>query len=497
MSDLVGGESLDTADREPAEGDEPSSPAGDAPRRRWPPTVASAFGLALGVWGLSIGLRPLGDNSLFTHLATGRLILDGGIPTADPYSYTAPGEAWTVQSWLASAVLAGSERVAGAAGPQLVFGVLTGVLALLAWMLTRPARTLIPRLGIAALILAVGEAMWSERPLLIGLVGLALVLLAADDRLDPRWLVPVMWVWVNSHGSFPLAAGVLVLLALGRRLDGERPDTELRALAWTIGGTLLGVVGPLGLRVLLFPLVPLTEPGTFEFIVEWQAPTFTSMSSRLYLLQVVLAVLALVRRPSYRAMVPTAVFLVASLIASRNIAPASLVIGYAMSFGLADVGRLDGRERNVISAALMVALAGLAALLIGFAAVGTHYDYNAYPVSVLTWARDAGVEVTDQRVVGPDYMGNWFEGRYGEDAAVFIDDRYDMYPAEVVDDYKSLVVAGPEWSEVLDRYEVDAVIWQTNEPLSRVLGLDPEWRVAYQGDGWIYACRRGAPTCPG
>ena len=30
-------------------------------------------------------LRPISDNSFFTHVATGRIILDSGIPTTDPY----------------------------------------------------------------------------------------------------------------------------------------------------------------------------------------------------------------------------------------------------------------------------------------------------------------------------------------------------------------------------------------------------------------------------
>ena len=60
------------------------------------------LGVGFAVWGLSIGIDQLSDNSFFTHLATGRLILDHGIPHHDVYSFTAPGEPWVVQSWLAS-----------------------------------------------------------------------------------------------------------------------------------------------------------------------------------------------------------------------------------------------------------------------------------------------------------------------------------------------------------------------------------------------------------
>ena len=97
--------------------------------------------------------------------------------------------------------------------------------------------------------------MWTERPFLFGAIGLALTIFAADDRIDPRWMVPIMWVWVNTHGSFPFAVVLLVLLAAGRWLD-ERvtPAVELRALAWTVGGTLLGGLNPIGPRILVFPV---------------------------------------------------------------------------------------------------------------------------------------------------------------------------------------------------------------------------------------------------
>ena len=47
-----------------------------------------------------------------------------------------------------------------------------------------------------------------------------------EGRLDPRWLLPIGWVWVNSHGSFPLGVVLLVVAAVGpapgRTLAGPR-----------------------------------------------------------------------------------------------------------------------------------------------------------------------------------------------------------------------------------------------------------------------------------
>ncbi len=73
-----------------------------SPTRRWPPVTSFVLGVGFAVWGLSIGIDQISDNSFFTHLATGRLILSSGIPHHDVYSFTAAGDPWVVQSWLAS-----------------------------------------------------------------------------------------------------------------------------------------------------------------------------------------------------------------------------------------------------------------------------------------------------------------------------------------------------------------------------------------------------------
>jgi len=59
---------------------------GTASRRRWPDG-----GLGVLVAGLLafVAARPLTDNSFLTHLATGRLILDSGVPTSNPFLYSA------------------------------------------------------------------------------------------------------------------------------------------------------------------------------------------------------------------------------------------------------------------------------------------------------------------------------------------------------------------------------------------------------------------------
>ena len=87
----------------------------------------------------------------------------------------------------------------------------------LVWQLAGVAHSFTVRVAVSGSVVAVGTTAWSPRPLLIGLVLMAVVMLALDARIDPRWLVPAMWVWVYAHGSFPLATVVFAAVVAGRQ----------------------------------------------------------------------------------------------------------------------------------------------------------------------------------------------------------------------------------------------------------------------------------------
>ncbi len=458
-------------------------------RRLRPPSLGAVVGAGAALWGLVVGLAPLRDNSFLTHLATGRLILaDGGVPRADPFSFTAAGEPWVVQSWLASLVYAGLEEAGGLVAIRLLTGGLTAALALVVWCLTRRARGMVVRGALTAGALVVGLGFWSERPLLFGLLALALVLLAAEGDLDPRWLVPVLWIWVNAHGSFPLGFVALALLALGRRLDGEHPGTELAALKWAAVGLVLAAINPLGPGLLAFPLELARRTDSFTTMVEWQSPAFDSMPQWAFVAQVLGAMALLVRAPSRRALLPTVAFVGASLLAVRNVPAASLVMLPGMAAAAQGLGALEGGARNRLTAVAMAALVGLAALTTTSSVATADTALDAYPEAAVTWMEDHDLVGTDVRVVTRDYVGNYLTARYGPDRTrVFIDDRVDMYPPSLVQDYHVLLDGEAGWDEVLRRHRADVVLWDQAEPLAQLLVASPDWEVVHRDEEWLVA----------
>jgi hypothetical protein len=455
---------------------------------RWP-RVSTVVGGAFALWGVAVGLERLHDNSFLTHVATGRLILAHGVPTTDPYTFTASGRPWVVESWLASVLYRVTEDGAGGHGLEVLHGVLCGLLAVLGWVLTRPARRLPGRIIAAAGLLAVGTGYWSPRPLLVALVLFAVVAVMVETESGPPWaLVPLMWVWVNVHGSWPLALAYLVLRMAGRRADGAALGRLPRLLGFAVAGGALGALDPIGWRLVAYPLTVITHHQAFAGIAEWQTPNFSDPTNSVFLAEVLLAVVLLVaRRGTVEDVLVLAAFSAAATVASRNVPVAALVVVPVLARGLSGLGTIDGARRGVVPAAGVLALAALGAALVAGALQRPAYDLSAYPVREVTWLADHGL--APGRVATTDYVGNYLEFRFGPRAEVYVDDRVDVFPPAVERDYGVLLRGSEGWQGVLARYRFDAVLWPRDQALASLIAHDPRWTVRVSDRHWVVAVR--------
>jgi hypothetical protein len=468
-------------------------PSGQASERDRFGSLGFVLHVLVVAWGAHLALLPLNDNSFFTHLATGRLILDrGSVPTADPYTFTAQGEPWTVQSWLASLAYAGAERLGGAVGLRVLVVVVFAIAASLVWRLTAAATSVVPRLLLAAVAMLVCSGVWSERPYMVGFIGLCLVWLAVDGRLDHRWLIPYLWVWGNAHGSFPLAlllAGALAAgAAIDQRLAGQRIQipAELLVLRSISVGALLAVISPLGLRALTFPISALGRPGTFGLVLEWQAPRFTSVSERAFLVLVVAAIASLVVERRWRYVVAATAFVVAALLARRNLVMAVPVLVPVIAAGLPSLGTLHAATRPVLGRSVATCCIALASIVVVSGLDRPALGLGGYPLRPLAVLAERGPET----LVAQDFTGNLLEVLDGAGASVFVDDRVDMFPAEVVEDFRVLSSGEPGWDRVLDAHGATVVAWARADPLGSIMAADPRWRIELSDTRWILAVRR-------
>ncbi len=457
-------------------------------------SLGSIIHLLILGWGGFLALLPLNDNSFFTHLATGRLILDRGtVPSADPYTFTAAGEPWTVQSWLASVGYATAERAGGAVGVRLLLVAVFLVAASLLWRLTRAASSIVPRLLLSTIAMVVCSGVFAERPYMVAFIGLC-VLWTVLHHEAPRWVVvPLMWVWVNSHGSYPLAFVLCLTLIGGEILDQRRAGhpveitSELRTFGAIFVGVLAGAISPLGTAALTFPLTSLSNSANFGYIVEWGAPDFQSVPERAFLVLVAASLFALVVTRRWKHAVPVAAFVIAALLARRNIVMAVPIIVPVIASALPRIGTLEARHRPTLGRPAAVVLGALLSLILVGAAQTAPLGLGGYPTYGLAY-EDA--RAMSGRLVTHDFAGNLLEVLDGPTASVFVDDRADMFPLSLLEDVNGLNVGKSVWVSVLDRWNANTVIWNRQDPLGSLLASDPRWRVEFSDSKWIVATRR-------
>lgn len=395
-----------------------------------------------------------------------------------------------MQSWAASVLYGAVDAIAGLGGLRLLTGAITAAVLVAAWVLTRSAVSLLARVVVVAPLIVIAATEWTERPYVLALGCLAVVLLAAEGTFNARWLLPVGWVWLNTHGSWPLGLVALLAIGLGSRLDAENAGRVWRALRWLLIGLAIGAVNPYGPRLWVFPFELLSRRDALRSVVEWQAPEFTSLGQLTFVATIMLAAAAFVRSGRWRACVPFLVFVPLALTGARSISFAALVVVPGTARALRGLGSVDGTRRSRVTsmAAAGVVAAGLAFVLA--VPASDDFDDELYPVAADRWLRAHGYAPPAARVVTHDYVGNWWEARFLDNAGAWIDDRVEVLPQQLVDDYVVLLGGEENWRQALRRYEPDAVLWESDEPLSQLLEEDDEWRLAFDADGWTVFIRR-------
>ena len=227
------------------------------------------------------------DGDTYWHIRAGEWMLDHRtVLRSDVFSYTRAGTPWDAAEWLAEVLMALAWRAGGWAGLHILFGIA-------ATALHRPWRSRCVLAGTgapmtAALLAAVlglccvtGSLL--ARPHLLALPLLAiwtaeLVKVREADHAPPWWLIAVMPLWVNLHGSF--AFGLVLAAALGAEATIEAQDRKKAILSW--GGFVAAAIAscllnPRGLEGLLFPL-RLTGMSNLAHLGEWQPSDFSFLS---------------------------------------------------------------------------------------------------------------------------------------------------------------------------------------------------------------------------
>jgi hypothetical protein len=183
-------------------------------------------------------------------------------------------------------------------------------------------------------------------------------------------------------------------------------------------------------------------------------------------------------------------FVAIGLVALRNLPSAAVVLAPALGRALRPPGevRAGSRVSPVVGAAVVL----LGAVFLGLALRDRPVTATAYPEEAVTLLQRRHLLGPSHRVAEEDFVGNYLELRFGRRVPVFIDDRVDMFPVRVSDDYYSLLQAGPDALAVLDRYGIDVVLWEQSRPLVGLMRVAGGWHELYQKGEWVILQRNGS-----
>ena len=368
-------------------------------------------GLGIAGAGLAVAFRRIGDFDLPWHLATGRTILESGIPRVDPFSIAAPPMGHI--ELVTDSALYLVQSVFGALGLQALRALVVVAIALLVYRAARRGGAI--AWFCVGISLAAMNAWLLVRPATFGFLFTAVSIWAIDAHaqkpetrhgvLALALLVPVQLLWANSHGSLILGAflaGGYAFYRVASRLAAGRlgpllPVEDGRG-AWLCAAIAVLVAVVSGFNTAGYAVLTGGHTaGAASMFTEWAGPTvgflFVTEPATGLLLAVSIAALAFGRGES-GSRVPTAleiglvaIGLVLSVTAVRLIAFAAILLAYVIARRLAFFD--TNQRRTTALGVASVLLLGPLMLARSHTGLGVGLELSHYPSGAVEYIRTA------------------------------------------------------------------------------------------------------------
>jgi hypothetical protein len=470
-------------------------------RSRFGVSLPILFALLVYANVIGLPLHTLEDPDTYWHIVLGRWIIDhAAVPRHDLFSFTMQGAPFVPFEWLAEVAIAAIYDHLGWAG--LAAATALSAAATLGLLLRLLLRSLAPIHALLATALAwhliSGHIL--ARPHIFALPILvvwaaALVKARDDDRAPRLWLVPLMVLWANLHGSFIFGLALAALFAAEAMIAA--PDWRARrraARGWLLFGALsllAALVTPFGVEGLLQPFRLLGMSFALAALMEWGSPDFQHYQPLEIWLMVVLAAAFSLR---WRLPAPRLVMLLLLLHMALQhrrhveilglIAP--LLLAPALAHQLPDrpggSPLLQWVDHAIAELKKPATGFGLALALVLFAVLTAtvlprrelHVAENITPAAAV----DA---VIAQHVSGPVLNDYGFGGYLiFRGFKVFIDGRADFYGDAFIKHYaEAITLQSDEFFKLVDRYGITWTLLPPDRPAVQMLDHLAGWRRVY------------------
>ena len=436
------------------------------------------------------------DPDVWWHIRVGQDILRSHHwPTADPYSFTAANTPWIAYEWLGEVILASVEKLGGntALFVLLIITASTVMLALYYYGALRSGNCKAGFLPVALMGTLV-VLSFTLRPQMFGYLFLVIELIALEwfrkGVTWPLWTLPLLFLaWVNTHGSFIVGIGVLIVYLC----SGLKPFRlgNVEAIAWSAKQRIqlelalmlsLAVLPltPYGTQLAVYPFdMMFNQPLNVANIIEWRSMPFDQQFGKLFLgVIVLLVVLQLLFRLTWR-MEELLLAIGGTVMACVHARMLLLFVPFFVPIFATMMARFlpsyqRAKDRYVLNAVLMAGV--VVAIMHYFPSrdfLQKRLDAD-FPVGAVAYLDTHGIP-------GP-MLNTYYFGGYlvGTGRKVFIDGRGDLFErAGVLLDDITVTQIRPGAFKVLDRYQIVSCLLIKDEPLAVSLAASSEWNRIY------------------
>jgi hypothetical protein len=467
------------------------------------PVKVSSEGLATGLLALATALlaclSPAQSDTWWLLRAGQEILSTGAIPLIDTYSWTAAGLYWPNHEWLTELTFHVLHARAGMPGVAMLCATAIMSAALIAWRLGEGSFEL--RFGTYAVALVASTSVFALRPQVFTLAAFSLTCLWL--RLDRLWSIPALIViWVNFHGAAVLgpvavaAACVSDLLPVRGDAD-ERRRTWPRLAAVVAAATAATLVSPLGVRLWTF-IPESTARSRVNQLVEWTAPGLSPQYAPFWLAALALLALTIWRvrwLDLHRrrivavslAMLPLAaqsvrnipIFLLAALPAITMLAAAREARATESDPGRPRPARSQ-RENLRVNAVILAALIVLAAIGVALTWMRPPPMLQWQPMSAAAAQAIAGCGAPLYNTYNRGGEIIWFV----PEQTVFVDNRQDPYPLEVLAAAKQ-VERGGGFVQLASRYGIRCAAVPPDSAVAGALRSADDWAAVYEDRLWL------------
>ncbi|MBK9771618.1 MAG: hypothetical protein IPP57_12460 [Candidatus Obscuribacter sp.] len=485
----------------------------------------------VGVCQLLLYMRPnylFSDGSTGWHLVTGQHVLTShAIPRVDLMSYTFTGKPWVAYEWLSDAIMAFIVNIGGLGTLACVVALSIALLVLSLYQRMRSEGAHFAACMFFSLVGLIASANhWLVRPHLFTFWGVYLFYVRLEDfyrnKISAKrlfaWLLPTMLIWVNCHPAFLFGfaiCGLYLCVTTGSALaapgdDSLAPYKLSRAVRTKQAVTLLVLlvalvattfINPYGIELYKYIREYLHGTSILAVTDEFKSPDFKGNLHAIFL-EILMSLFALGLFLRGRVTVPTLAMCIAfnhlALTSVRNISLYATVVLPALGrlFATAKgswltpssplgkqlqkfqkaTGEFDKQERVSNYHLLPILYAVVVLVMTVFAlpgAVKSTFDPEIQPVATLDYI--AQNKLPAEHGFNFDNWGGII--RYKLNMPVYIDDRADFYGEQFYQDYGRICETKPGWQELLDKKQIDWILFPKESFLANALKLDKNWQL--------------------